>query len=136
MTSRTPSTGTVLDSIIEGVVEDMEQRKAITSLGRMRELADQMTPARDAHAALVGGRDNPDGVNIIAEVKRASPSAGPLANIASPADLAAQYADGGAAAISVLTEQRRFNGSLADFDAVRASVNIPLLRKEDRKSVV
>ena len=69
-------------------------------------------------------------MGIIAEVKRASPSAGPLADIASPAELAAQYAAGGAAAISVLTERRRFGGSLEDFDAVRARVDIPLLRKD------
>src|SRR5699024_5985508 len=125
-----PLTGTVLDDIIAGVVEDMEARKAKTPLSRMQQLAADVSPARDAHAALVGGRENPAGVGIIAEVKRASPSAGPLANIGSPADLAAQYAAGGASAISVLTEQRRFNGSLADFDAVRARVDIPLLRKD------
>lgn len=124
------STGTVLDSIIEGVIEDMGARKATTSPSRMQQLAAEVSPARDAHAALVGGRDNPAGVGIIAEVKRASPSVGPLSNIESPAELAAQYAAGGAAAISVLTEQRRFNGSLADFDAVRARVDVPLLRKD------
>lgn len=125
-----PTTGTVLDEIIAGVIEDMDARKATTPLARMQQLAAEVSPARDAHAALTGGRNNPDGVEIIAEVKRASPSAGSLANIASPAELAAQYAAGGAAAISVLTEQRRFNGSLEDFDAVRARVDIPLLRKD------
>lgn len=130
MTQPNPMTGTVLDSIIAGVIEDMATRKAETPLARMQQLASQAKPAQNAHAALVGGRTNPAGVNIIAEVKRSSPSAGPLANIDSPADLAAQYASGGAAAISVLTEQRRFNGSLADFDAVRARVDIPLLRKD------
>lgn len=129
MTS-TPSTGTVLDSIIAGVVEDMDARKATVSLARMQHLAAEAAPARNAYDALVGGRDNAAGVGIIAEVKRASPSAGPLADIASPAELAAQYAAGGAAAISVLTEQRRFGGSLEDFDAVRARVDIPLLRKD------
>ena len=130
MTQSTPNTGTVLDSIIEGVIEDMGARKAQTPLSRMQQLAAEAAPARNAHDALVGGRNNPAGVGIIAEVKRASPSAGPLANIASPADLAAEYAAGGAAAISVLTERRRFQGSLADFDAVRAKVDIPLLRKD------
>lgn len=125
-----PTTGTVLDEIIAGVIEDMHARKATTPLANMQQLASEVSPARDAYAALTGGRANPDGVGIIAEVKRASPSAGPLANIASPAELAAQYAAGGAAAISVLTEQRRFNGSLEDFDAARARVDIPLLRKD------
>jgi indole-3-glycerol phosphate synthase len=130
MTRPNPATGTVLDSIIEGVIEDMDARKANTPLARMQQLASEASPARNAHAALAGGRDNSTGVNIIAEVKRSSPSAGPLAHIDSPAELAAQYEAGGAAAISVLTEQRRFNGSLADFDAVRARVDIPLLRKD------
>jgi len=67
---------------------------------------------------------------VIAEVKRASPSRGALASIPDPALLARQYALGGASAISVLTEERRFGGSLADLDAVRAAVSIPVLRKD------
>jgi indole-3-glycerol phosphate synthase len=70
------------------------------------------------------------GISVIAEVKRSSPSAGPLADIADPAALARDYQDGGAATISVLTEQRRFGGSLADLRAVRAAVSIPVLRKD------
>jgi indole-3-glycerol phosphate synthase len=70
------------------------------------------------------------GVSIIAEVKRKSPSKGELADIPDPASLAGQYAKGGAAAISVLTERRRFGGSLADLDAVRDHVDIPVLRKD------
>ena len=67
---------------------------------------------------------------MIAEVKRRSPSKGDLAEIADPAVLARQYAAGGAAAISVLTEERRFGGSLDDLRAVRAAVDVPLLRKD------
>jgi len=129
MTFKT-TTGTVLDDIITGVIEDMNARKATTSLPHMQQLATEAAPARNAHAALAGGRDAPQGVGIIAEIKRASPSAGALGTIASPAELATRYAAGGAAAISVLTEQRRFNGSLEDFDAVRARVDVPLLRKD------
>ncbi len=71
-----------------------------------------------------------DGVKVICEVKRSSPSKGALAAIADPAGLAADYEAGGAAVISVLTEQRRFGGSLADLEAVRARVDIPVLRKD------
>ena len=82
-------------------------------------------PAKDGVAALRG-----DGVKVICEVKRSSPSKGALAAIADPAALAADYEAGGAAVISVLTEQRRFGGSLADLEAVRARVDIPVLRKD------
>ena len=70
------------------------------------------------------------GVAVIAEVKRRSPSRGVLAEISSPAELAGQYQAGGARAISVLTEERWFGGSLADLDQVRAAVSIPVLRKD------
>ena len=70
------------------------------------------------------------GSSVIAEVKRRSPSKGDLADIPDPAVLATEYAAGGAAAISVLTEQRRFGGSLDDLRAVRAAVDVPVLRKD------
>ena len=70
------------------------------------------------------------GLSVIAEVKRRSPSKGALADIPDPAALAAAYAAGGADAISVLTEQRRFGGSLDDLRAVRGAVPTPLLRKD------
>lgn len=69
-------------------------------------------------------------IQVIAEIKRASPSKGDLAPIADPAALAATYQSGGASAISVLTEERKFKGSLADLIAVRAAVTIPVLRKD------
>ena len=69
-------------------------------------------------------------MKVIAEVKRASPSRGAIAEIPDPAALAARYAAGGASAISVLTEERRFRGSLADLEAVRAAVDVPVLRKD------
>ncbi len=81
---------------------------------------------RDALAALAPT----ERVKIIAEVKRASPSRGALAEIRDPAALAVSYQTGGASAISVLTEQRRFGGSLADLRDVRAAVEVPVLRKD------
>ena len=116
---------TVLDDILVGVREDLAERQARISLDELKERAAAVVPALDGAAALRG-----PGVAVIAEVKRSSPSKGALAAIADPAALAADYEAGGASVISVLTEQRRFGGSLADLDAVRARVDVPLLRKD------
>ena len=115
----------VLGDILAGVREDLAAREAAVPLAEVRVAAERQAPALDVLAAL-----RAPGVGVIAEVKRASPSAGPLAAIPDPASLAGEYADGGARVISVLTEARRFGGSLGDFDAVRAAVDIPLLRKD------
>jgi indole-3-glycerol phosphate synthase len=119
------SSATVLDSIIEGVRADVAAREAIVSLAEVKAAAEAAVPPLDALAALRA----PD-IAVIAEVKRASPSRGQLANISDPAKLARAYQSGGARVISVLTEERRFHGSLADLDAVRAAVKIPVLRKD------
>lgn len=119
---------TVLDDIIVGVRQDMDERKAQISLEEMKEKATQAPAALDALAALRGASE--DTLEVISEVKRSSPSKGALSDIPDPADLAAAYEAGGAAAISVLTEQRRFKGSLADLKAVRDRVSIPVLRKD------
>ena len=100
-------------------------REARVSMAEIRAAAEAAPPPRDAMAAL-----RAPGIAVIAEVKRASPSRGQLAPIADPAELARAYQNGGARAISVLTEERRFKGSLADLDAVRAAVSIPVLRKD------
>jgi indole-3-glycerol phosphate synthase len=115
----------ILDDIVAGVREDLAERERELPLDAVKDLAAKAPTPRDAIAALSG-----EGVAVIAEVKRSSPSAGTLASIGDPAALAKEYAAGGAAIISVLTEQRRFNGSLADLDAVRAAVEIPVLRKD------
>ncbi|HIW95530.1 MAG TPA: indole-3-glycerol phosphate synthase TrpC [Candidatus Corynebacterium gallistercoris] len=116
---------TVLEQIISGVVEDQAKREALIPYKEIKAMSLDAPPALDALAALSG----PD-VNVIAEVKRASPSKGHLADIAEPEVLAKAYESSGAAAISCLTEERRFKGSLKDFDAVRKTVNVPLLRKD------
>ena len=117
----------VLDDIIAGVRQDLKEREDRVPLARIKEMETQVPEAKDA----VGALRNRDGaVKIISEVKRSSPSKGALAAIPDPAALASTYEAGGASVISVLTEQRRFNGSLADLDAVRAAVDIPILRKD------
>jgi indole-3-glycerol phosphate synthase len=116
---------TVLDGILEGVRADLEQRQHETPLAELKARVADAPPALDPLPPF-----SEPGVSIIAEVKRKSPSKGALADIPDPARLAGEYAAGGAAAISVLTEQRRFGGSLADLATVRKTVDIPVLRKD------
>jgi indole-3-glycerol phosphate synthase len=115
----------VLDDIIDGVRADLAARQEMAPLERLKEAAAKAPSPRDVMAAL-GGTE----VAVIAEVKRASPSKGALAAIADPAGLAVDYEAGGARVISVLTEQRRFGGSLEDLAAVREVVQVPVLRKD------
>jgi indole-3-glycerol phosphate synthase len=113
----------VLDSIIEGVREDLAARRL--PLSQLHEQLSQAPKVIDAHERLLSAP-----MTVIAEVKRASPSKGALAAISDPRALATQYQEAGAAVISVLTEQRRFGGSLEDLVAVRSEVEIPILRKD------
>ena len=113
----------VLDSIIEGVREDLAARRL--PLSQIHEAMERASTPIDAYASL-----SRDEMNVIAEVKRSSPSKGALAEIADPAALAEQYQAAGAGAISVLTERRRFGGSLEDLDAVKRRVSLPVLRKD------
>jgi indole-3-glycerol phosphate synthase len=113
----------VLDSIIEGVREDLAARRL--PMSQLLEALEVVPPVRDCLATLMT-----EEISVIAEVKRSSPSKGALAPIVDPAGLAASYAEAGAAVISVLTEQRRFGGTLADLDLVRSSVELPILRKD------
>ncbi len=115
----------VLDDIVAGVREDLQARQDAVPLADLRAALADVDPPRDPMPHL-----RAPGSSVIAEVKRRSPSKGDLADIPDPAALAAEYAAGGAAAISVLTEQRRFGGSLDDLRAVRAAVDVPLLRKD------
>ena len=115
----------VLDDIVDGVRRDLAEREAAVPLADLRAALSDADAPRDPLPHLRSA-----GSSVIAEVKRRSPSKGDLAEIPDPAALAVEYAAGGAAAISVLTEQRRFGGSLADLRAVRAAVDTPLLRKD------
>nr|WP_274638272.1 indole-3-glycerol phosphate synthase TrpC [Microbacterium bovistercoris] len=116
----------MLADLTAGSVQDARSREVERPLAVLEAAALAQRPALDARAALAPA----DRVKIIAEVKRASPSRGDLAAIPDPALQARRYQEGGASAISVLTEQRRFKGSLADLEAVRAAVSLPVLRKD------
>ena len=112
-----------LDSIIEGVREDLAARRL--PMSQLLEALEVAPPVRDCLSALLT-----EDISVIAEVKRSSPSKGALAPITDPAALAASYEEASATVISVLTEQRRFGGTLADLDAVRKAVELPILRKD------
>ena len=113
----------VLDEIIIGVREDLATRRM--SRNRLNDLVASSAKPIDAFSYL-----RKSDIAVIAEVKRASPSKGDLAQISDPAALARAYQDNGAAVISVLTEKRRFGGSLDDLEEVRKAVSIPVLRKD------
>lgn len=115
----------VLDEILAGVREDVHQREEQVPLDEIKRLAAAAPPPLNAFASL-----RAPGVGVIAEVKRSSPSKGQLAEIPDPAELASEYAIGGARCVSVLTERRFFGGSLEDLVAVRAAVRVPVLRKD------
>ena len=115
----------VLDDILVDVRADLAERQARVSLDELKAKAEGRPDCRNPIPLLRG-----DGVSVIAEVKRSSPSKGALAAIADPASLAADYESGGAAVISVLTEKRRFGGSLDDLVAVRRAVDVPVLCKD------
>lgn len=116
----------MLAELYRGATEDQAARELLVPMETLEELAAQASPPRDALAALAPR----EGVHIIAEIKRRSPSKGALADIPEPVGLASAYQDGGASAISVLTEGRKFGGSLEDLQAVSGAVDIPVLRKD------
>ncbi len=112
-----------LSEIIEGVLADVNNRLVPISI--LEKQLDQAPVLRDAYSAL-----SKKGVSLIAEVKRSSPSKGALATISNPVELANSYQAGGAEIISILTEERRFKGSISDLVSVRSAVSIPVLRKD------
>lgn len=116
----------MLEGLYAGSIADSANRAETISASELERLISENPPAIDALAAFAP-RSN---IHVLAEVKRASPSRGDLAEIANPSALASVYEAGGATGISVLTEQRKFKGSLDDLRAVRAAVKLPLLRKD------
>src|SRR5882762_4695713 len=117
----------VLQEIVANTREELAQRRTTTPRAALERRCAEAPPALDFEGAL---RPSPGTVRLIAEVKKASPSRGVLAPALDPATLAGTYATHGADAISVLTDRKYFRGSLDDLRAVRAAVDVPLLRKD------
>ena len=116
----------MLSDLYAGSLADADRRLETTPLSVVERMALSRQPALDAMAALAPSET----IKVLAEVKRASPSRGTMASIPDPAALAEIYSTNGASAISVLTEERKCLGSLADLEAVRERVAVPLLRKD------
>jgi indole-3-glycerol phosphate synthase len=116
----------LLFDLYAGAIRDASVREELIPLPQIEKLA-LLAPAV---ISPVSHLLNPTNIRVIAEIKRASPSRGSIANIEDPAALARSYENAGAGAVSVLTEGRSFLGSLDDLDEVREAVNIPVLRKD------
>ena len=117
----------ILDEIVEHKRAELDACKRATPRSALVARAAMLAPPRDFERALA---PRPGRARLIAEVKRASPSRGVLKDDLDPVALASTYARHGADAISVLTDARYFRGSLDDLVAVRAAVDVPLLRKD------
>jgi len=115
----------ILDRIVEARRESVAHRKRVLPEAALKIAAQKIEPPRDFAGAL-----SRDAFNIIAELKKASPSRGVIRADYVPASLAASLEAAGAAALSVLTEEDFFSGSLADLKAARKAVGIPILRKD------
>lgn len=118
----------VLAEILATKREEVAAARAARPLAEVEAAAAQAGPPRGLRAALTRPAGAP--VRVLAEIKRASPSAGPIRPGADPAAIAAEYAAAGAAAISVLTDRRYFDGELGFLGRCRAAVGVPLLRKD------
>lgn len=116
----------MLEDLYAGAAEDSARRRSTVSVSHLEAAVAKRRPPIDALKAL----QPRDRVHVLAEIKRSSPSKGSLASIEDPAALASIYQRHGASAISVLTEQRKFKGSLEDLEQVREVVSVPLLRKD------
>ena len=115
----------MLDKIIAQKREEVKQRKKVANMTYLQERIARQKPPLDLALALKG-----DNIRLITEVKRASPSRGILSPNFNPIKLAQTYAEGGAAAISVLTEANYFMGSIEHLAAINEAVGLPLLRKD------
>jgi indole-3-glycerol phosphate synthase len=119
----------ILDKIIDTKRQRLAKSKSERSIDSLRREALDIRQTAHQHALRTALEDDTK-INIIAEVKRASPSKGVIRNDISPAEVAKAYQSGGASAISVLTEEDYFLGSLDDLRCVRSAVSLPILRKD------
>lgn len=119
---------TILDKILAVKREEVAAARAARPLSAVDAAARAAGPVRPFAAALRRPSGAP--VRVLAEIKRASPSAGPIRPDADPAEIAAEYVEGGASALSVLTDVQFFAGDLAFLARVRDRVPLPLLRKD------
>ena len=117
---------TILDKILVRTRDTVAADRSRRSASELEAAIADLPPCRDFHAAL----DAEERVQLIAEIKRASPSAGVIRQDFDPPEIATAYRDGGAACISVLTDQPFFQGSLEFLRAVRAAVDEALAAKE------
>lgn len=125
MSTAETKTGTILSRIIESRRADVARRKRIVPETVLRIATGKADAPRDFAGALTRGR-----INVIAELKKASPSAGLLRSNFEPAALARGCEQAGASALSVLTEEESFQGALAHLRDARAAVALPVLRKD------
>lgn len=116
----------MLEGLYAGALDDAAKRAELIAISDLEHTISRQPPAIDALRSFAP-RAN---VHVLAEVKRASPSRGDLAQISDPVALAKTYEAAGATGISVLTEGRKFKGSLDDLSAIRSEVSVPLLRKD------
>lgn len=119
---------TILDQIVADKRQEVAARKAVLPLEELRKQLRDLPKCRNFYQAVT--KKNPRGLNVIAEVKKASPSAGVIRADFDPAAIARTYAACGADAVSVLTDEKYFQGKLEYLTAVKAAVDIPVLRKD------
>ena len=119
---------TILDTIVQDKKAELEEAKQKTPLKTLKSRITNLPQVRDFAGALTA--ETKSSVRIIAEVKKASPSKGILCQQFDPVAIARAYRDGGAAAVSVLTEKNYFQGSLEYLRAIKEAIALPVLRKD------
>jgi indole-3-glycerol phosphate synthase len=118
----------ILDKILADKKNEVEQRKSQTTIEQFKQQIESMPKCRNFYSAVT--KLNPRGINVIAEVKKASPSAGVIRADFDPVEIAKTYERCGADAVSVLTDEKYFQGKLEYIRQIKDAVNLPVLRKD------